>query len=56
MELGINTFISANGAHIKCGEKVIHKSVLSREIVHDISRFCLNYMVTVFLILPRILQ
>lgn len=39
MELGINTFISANGAHIKCGEKVIHKSVLSREIVHDISRF-----------------
>ncbi len=25
--------------HIKCGEKVIHKSVLSREIVHDISEF-----------------
>ncbi|MDA1676044.1 MULTISPECIES: Cof-type HAD-IIB family hydrolase [unclassified Bacillus cereus group] len=39
MELGINTFISANGAHIKCGETVLHKSVLSSEIVHDISRF-----------------
>lgn len=38
-ELGINTFISANGAHIKCGEEVIHKSVLSSEIVHDISNF-----------------
>ncbi|ALQ67750.1 Cof-type HAD-IIB family hydrolase [Bacillus thuringiensis] len=38
-ELGINTFISANGAHIKCGEKVIYKSVLSSEIVHDISEF-----------------
>ncbi|WP_144611114.1 Cof-type HAD-IIB family hydrolase [Bacillus cereus] len=39
MELGINTFISANGAHIKCGETVIHKSVLSSEIVNDISEF-----------------
>lgn len=39
MELGINTFISANGAHIKCGETVLHKSVLSSEIVHDISGF-----------------
>ena len=39
MELGINTFISANGAHIKCGETVIHKSVLSSEIVHDLSEF-----------------
>lgn len=38
-ELGINTFISANGAHIKCEETVIHKSVLSSEIVHDISEF-----------------
>ncbi|PGK37634.1 HAD family hydrolase [Bacillus anthracis] len=38
-ELGINTFISANGAHIKCGETVIHKSVLSSEIIHDISGF-----------------
>ncbi|PGM96673.1 Cof-type HAD-IIB family hydrolase [Bacillus cereus] len=38
-ELGINTFISANGAHIKCREEVIHKSVLSSEIVHDISNF-----------------
>ena len=38
-ELGINTFISANGAHIKCGKEVIHKSVLSSEIVHDISNF-----------------
>ncbi|AXY10288.1 MULTISPECIES: Cof-type HAD-IIB family hydrolase [Bacillus] len=38
-ELGINTIISANGAHIKCGETVIHKSVLSNEIVHDISEF-----------------
>lgn len=38
-ELGINTIISANGTHIKCEETVIHKSVLSSEIVHDISRF-----------------
>ncbi|MEI5889006.1 Cof-type HAD-IIB family hydrolase [Bacillus cereus] len=38
-ELGINTFISANGAHIKCEDEVIHKSVLSSEIVHDISNF-----------------
>ncbi|HDR7794803.1 TPA: Cof-type HAD-IIB family hydrolase [Bacillus luti] len=38
-ELGINTFISANGAHVKCEETVIHKSVLSSEIVHDISEF-----------------
>ncbi|HDR7664224.1 Cof-type HAD-IIB family hydrolase [Bacillus wiedmannii] len=38
-ELGINTFISANGAHIKRGETVIHKSVLSSEIIHDISGF-----------------
>ncbi|MDL2418334.1 Cof-type HAD-IIB family hydrolase [Bacillus tropicus] len=38
-ELGINTIISANGAHIKCGETVIHKSVLSSESVHDISGF-----------------
>ncbi|HDR4591970.1 Cof-type HAD-IIB family hydrolase [Bacillus sp. Gnz1/3] len=37
--LGINTIISANGAHIKCGETVIHKSVLSSEIVHDLSEF-----------------
>ncbi|EJR39099.1 Cof-type HAD-IIB family hydrolase [Bacillus mycoides] len=38
-ELGINTFISANGAHIKCADEVIHKSVLSSGIVHDISNF-----------------
>ncbi|PFJ24940.1 HAD family hydrolase [Bacillus anthracis] len=38
-EMGIHTIISANGAHIKCGETVIHKSVLSSEIVHDISEF-----------------
>ena len=38
-ELGINMFISANGAHIKCEERVLHKSVLSSEIVHDISEF-----------------
>ncbi|PEX86400.1 Cof-type HAD-IIB family hydrolase [Bacillus cereus] len=37
--LGVNKFISANGAHIKCEETVIHKSVLSSEIVHDISGF-----------------
>ncbi|WP_433773716.1 Cof-type HAD-IIB family hydrolase [Bacillus wiedmannii] len=37
--LGVNTFISANGAHIKCEEDVIHKSVLSSEIVHEISSF-----------------
>ncbi|MFA2563616.1 MULTISPECIES: Cof-type HAD-IIB family hydrolase [Bacillus] len=38
-ELGIHTIISANGAHIKCRETVLHKSVLSSEIVHDISEF-----------------
>ncbi|PKJ55004.1 Cof-type HAD-IIB family hydrolase [Bacillus sp. SN10] len=38
-ELGIHTIISANGAHIKCGETILHKSVLSSEIVHDISEF-----------------
>lgn len=38
-ELGIDTFISANGAHIKCYETVIYKSILSSEIVHDISNF-----------------
>ncbi|HDR7517992.1 Cof-type HAD-IIB family hydrolase [Bacillus mobilis] len=38
-ELGIHTIISANGAHIKCGDTVLHKSVLSSEIVHDISEF-----------------
>ncbi|HDR7435806.1 MULTISPECIES: Cof-type HAD-IIB family hydrolase [Bacillus] len=38
-ELGIHTIISANGAHIKCGETVIHKSVISSEIVHDILGF-----------------
>ncbi|MEY8347081.1 Cof-type HAD-IIB family hydrolase [Bacillus cereus] len=38
-ELGVETFISANGAHIKCNDTVIHKSVLSREIVHDITTF-----------------
>ncbi|PFJ13380.1 HAD family hydrolase [Bacillus cereus] len=38
-ELGINSFISANGAHIRCDDEVIHKSVLSSEIVHEISNF-----------------
>ncbi|HEK9100408.1 Cof-type HAD-IIB family hydrolase [Bacillus pfraonensis] len=38
-ELGVDTFISANGAHIKCNDTVIHKSVLSRETVHDITTF-----------------
>ncbi|MDZ5607687.1 Cof-type HAD-IIB family hydrolase [Bacillus pseudomycoides] len=38
-EIGIDTFISANGAHIKCNDTVIHKSVLSRETVHDITTF-----------------
>ena len=53
--LGINTIISANGAHIKCGESVIHKSVLSSEIVHDISEFAELHGHGIF-ILPRILQ
>ncbi|MEN1935846.1 Cof-type HAD-IIB family hydrolase [Paenibacillus sp. 102] len=38
-KLGVDTFISANGAHIKCNDTVIHKSVLSRETVHDITTF-----------------
>ena len=46
-ELGINTFISANGAHIKCGKEVIHKSVLSLKSFM-IFQILLNYMVTVF--------
>ena len=55
MELGINTFISANGAHIKCGEKLyINQYFHVKSFM--ISRDLLNYMVTVFLILPRILQ
>ncbi|KFM99769.1 HAD hydrolase, IIB family protein [Bacillus clarus] len=38
-DLGVDMFISANGAHIKCNDTVIHKSVLSSKIVHDISNF-----------------
>lgn len=37
--MGIDTFISANGALITCNEKVIHKSVLSTETVQDVSAF-----------------
>ncbi|WP_144550963.1 Cof-type HAD-IIB family hydrolase [Bacillus mycoides] len=38
-ELGVDTFISANGAHIKYKDTVIHKSVLSKETVHAITTF-----------------
>jgi Cof subfamily protein (haloacid dehalogenase superfamily) len=37
--MGIDMFISANGALIKCCENVIHKSVLSTETVRDVSAF-----------------
>lgn len=37
--LGIDTFISANGALVKCEDKTIHKSVLTSEMVQDISAF-----------------
>lgn len=37
--MGIDTFISANGAFIKCNDNIIHKSVLSPETVQDVSAF-----------------
>lgn len=37
--LGIDTIISANGALIKSGEQVIHKSVLSPDMVRTFSEF-----------------
>ncbi|OPH57818.1 HAD family hydrolase [Paenibacillus ferrarius] len=37
--MGVETFISANGALIKCNDNIIHKSVLSRNTVRDISSF-----------------
>ncbi|MGG4044929.1 MULTISPECIES: Cof-type HAD-IIB family hydrolase [Paenibacillus] len=39
MELGIDTIISANGALVKSGNNVIHKSLLSAETVRDLSEF-----------------
>ncbi|MFJ2045393.1 Cof-type HAD-IIB family hydrolase [Paenibacillus taichungensis] len=38
-KLGIDTMISANGALIKSGEEVIHKSVLSERVVREFSEF-----------------
>lgn len=38
-KLGIETLISANGALIKSGEEVIHKSVLSPQMVREFSEF-----------------
>lgn len=38
-KLGIDTMISANGALIKSGEEVIHKSVLSARMVREFSEF-----------------
>jgi len=37
--LGIDIIISANGALIKIGDEVIHKSVLSRQTVQEFSEF-----------------
>ncbi|MBK3495279.1 Cof-type HAD-IIB family hydrolase [Viridibacillus sp. YIM B01967] len=37
--MGIDTVISANGAHIKRNDEVIYKSALSTETVRDISAF-----------------
>ncbi|MDN4604120.1 Cof-type HAD-IIB family hydrolase [Paenibacillus sp. F6_3S_P_1C] len=38
-KLGIDTIISANGALIKSGDEVIHKSVLSARMVREFSEF-----------------
>ncbi|MFS0870294.1 Cof-type HAD-IIB family hydrolase [Paenibacillus xylanilyticus] len=38
-DLGIDTIISANGALIKIGDEVIHKSVLSAQMIHEFSEF-----------------
>lgn len=38
-KLGFDTMISANGALIKSGEEVIHKSVLSTRMVREFSEF-----------------
>lgn len=37
--MGVDTFISANGALVKEKERVIHKSVLSAKTVRDVSAF-----------------
>lgn len=37
--MGIDTFISANGALIKDNDSIIYKSVISAEIVRDVSAF-----------------
>lgn len=37
--MGIDTFISANGALVKCNEEIIHKHVLTAETVRDVSTF-----------------
>lgn len=39
IDLGIDTIISANGALIKIGDEIIHKSVLSGEMVRELSEF-----------------
>lgn len=38
-EMGINIFITANGAYIKENDEVIYKSVLSKKTVTDLSDF-----------------
>ncbi|MWV43332.1 Cof-type HAD-IIB family hydrolase [Paenibacillus sp. HJL G12] len=37
--LGVDTFISANGALVKCNEEIIHKHVLTAETVRNVSAF-----------------
>ncbi|WP_169088223.1 Cof-type HAD-IIB family hydrolase [Paenibacillus sp. PL91] len=37
--MGIDTFISANGALITCQDKVIYKSVLSQEMIQEVSAY-----------------
>lgn len=39
MSMEIETIISANGALIKCNEAIIYKSVISKDIVQDLSAF-----------------
>ncbi|KOS63167.1 Cof-type HAD-IIB family hydrolase [Lysinibacillus agricola] len=37
--IGIETFITANGAHVKYQDRVIHKMPIAKEIVHAVKAF-----------------
>lgn len=40
--IGIETFITANGAHVKYQDQVIHKMPIAKEIVHAVKAFTEN--------------